>query len=158
MEPVLVTLTSQNIKAKVREEEQRLKNVANGGSNHASAQSVTVAANNAQRRQLSSNYPKQKKGKCHHRGPKGLWKNECRKRITEERELNNENGPVGNGNVQRCSLSRCDEDGDGAMDGHNDAVPRTRTMGRRGTGLIAKNVDRNGTPPPPPPPPQELRI
>ena len=30
MEPVLATLTSQSIKAKVREEEQRLKNVANG--------------------------------------------------------------------------------------------------------------------------------
>ena len=39
MEPVLATLTSQNIKAKVREEEQRLKNVENGGSDHASAQS-----------------------------------------------------------------------------------------------------------------------
>src|SRR5215510_11477718 len=33
MEPVLSTLTSQSIKAKVREEEQRLKNVANGNGN-----------------------------------------------------------------------------------------------------------------------------
>ena len=89
MEPVLATLTSQNIKAKVREEEQRLKNVENGGSDHASAQSVVVAANNAQQGQPSSNSPKQarqkKKGKCHHCGLKGHWKNECKKRIAERK-------------------------------------------------------------------------
>src|SRR5271156_4115621 len=100
MEPVLATLTSQNIKAKVREEEQRLKNVENGGSDHALAQSVVVAANNAQQGQPSSNSPKQvrqKKGKCHHCWEKGHWKNECRKRIAEEKGLSNENGSSGNG-------------------------------------------------------------
>ena len=100
MEPVLATLTSQNIKAKVREEEQRLKNVENGSSDHALAQSVLVAANNAQQGQPTSKSPKQarqKKGKCHHCGLKGHWKNECRKRIAEERGLSNENGPAGNG-------------------------------------------------------------
>src|SRR5277367_4425683 len=67
MEPVLATLTSHNIKAKVREEEQRLKNVENGGSDQTLAQSITVAANNAQQGQLNSNSAKQarqkKKGK-----------------------------------------------------------------------------------------------
>jgi len=58
MEPVLATLMSQNIKAKVREQEQRLKNVENGGSNQTSAQSITVAANNAQHGQPNSNSPK----------------------------------------------------------------------------------------------------
>src|SRR5271169_156272 len=75
MEPVLATLTSQNIKAKVREEEQRTKNVENGGSDH-TAQSITIAANNAQstsrQGQPSSNSPKEarqkKKSKCHHCG------------------------------------------------------------------------------------------
>src|SRR5271155_3154351 len=101
MEPVLATLTSQNIKAKVREEEQRLKNVENGGSDHVTAQSVVVAANNAQQGQPSSKSPKQarqkKKGTCHHCGLKGHWKNECRKRIAEERGQSNENGSAGNG-------------------------------------------------------------
>src|SRR5271155_922041 len=100
MEPVLATLTSQNIKVKVREEEQRLKNVENGGSDHASAQSVVVAANNAQQGQPSSKSPKQarqkKKGTCHHCGLKGHWKNECRKRIAEDRGQSNENGSAGN--------------------------------------------------------------
>src|SRR5271170_4902403 len=67
MEPVLATLTSQNIKAKVREEEQRVKNVENGGSDHTSTQSITVAANNAQQGQPNSKSPKRawqkKKGK-----------------------------------------------------------------------------------------------
>src|SRR5271163_2273950 len=101
MEPVLATLTSQNIKAKVREEEQRLKNVENGGSDHTSAQSITVAANNAQQGQPSSSSPKQsrqkKKGKCHHCGYSGHWKNECRKRIAEEKASRNGNGTAGNG-------------------------------------------------------------
>src|SRR5271169_3168316 len=87
MEPVLATLTSQNIKAKVREEEQRVKNVENGSSDHTpAAQSIMVAANNAQQWQgePSSSSPKQarqkKKGKCHHCANSGHWKNECRKR------------------------------------------------------------------------------
>src|SRR5271156_5663449 len=92
MEPVLATLTSQNIKVKVREEEQRLKNVENGGSDH-TAQSITIVANNAQstsrQGQPSSNSPKEarqkKKGKCHHCGKTGHWRNECRKRIAEEK-------------------------------------------------------------------------
>src|SRR5271154_2462693 len=96
MEPVLATLTSQNIKAKVREEEQRVKNVENGGSDH-TAQSITIAANNAQstsrQGQPSSNSPKEvRQGTCHHCGLKGHWKNECRKRIAEERGQSNENG------------------------------------------------------------------
>src|SRR5271163_4473350 len=70
MEPVLSTLTSQSIKAKGREEEQRTKNVENGGSDH-TAQSIRIAANNAQstsrQGQPSSNSPKEarqkKKGK-----------------------------------------------------------------------------------------------
>src|SRR5277367_230014 len=105
MEPVLATLTSQNIKAKVREEEQRLKNVENGSSDHAMTQSITVAANTAQQGQPGSNSPKQarqkKKGKCHHCGLKGHWKNECRKRIAEERGNSNESGSAGNrtGNI-----------------------------------------------------------
>jgi len=47
MEPVLATLTSQNIKVKVREEEQRTKNIESGGSDHM-AQSIMIAANNPQ--------------------------------------------------------------------------------------------------------------
>src|SRR5271170_7278019 len=101
MEPLLATLTSQNIKAKVREEEQRLMNVENGGSDHASAPSVGVAANNAQQGQPSSKSPKRawqkKKGKCHHCGYSGHWKNECRKRIAEEKALRDGNGTAGNG-------------------------------------------------------------
>src|SRR5271168_5271685 len=104
MEPVLATLTSQNIKAKVREEEQRVKNVENGGGDHTSTQSITVAANNAQQwqGQPSSSSPKQarqkKKGKCHHCGNSGHWKNECRKRIAEEKASGNGNGnSAGNG-------------------------------------------------------------
>jgi hypothetical protein len=102
MEPVLATLTSQNIKAKVREEEQRLKNVENGGNDHALVQSVVIAANNAQQGQPSSRSPKQarqkKKGKCHHCGKTGHWKNECRKRIAEEGMSGNshENGSARN--------------------------------------------------------------
>jgi len=100
MEPLLATLTSQNIKAKVREEEQRLKNVENGSSDHASAQSVVVAAHNAQstskKKQPSSDTsPKQarkKKGNRQHCGEKGHWQNECRKRIAEERALAKGNG------------------------------------------------------------------
>ena len=42
MESVLAMLTSQNIKTKVHEEEQRLKKVENGSSDHTSAQSVVV--------------------------------------------------------------------------------------------------------------------
>src|SRR5579862_3830043 len=37
-----------------------------------------------------------KKGKYHHCGQKGHWKN-CKKRIAEERAASNENGPAGNG-------------------------------------------------------------
>src|SRR5271167_575840 len=66
MEPVLSTLTSQSIKAKVREEEQRLKNVANGNGGQ-TAQSITIAANNAQstskQGQPSSNSPKEARQK-----------------------------------------------------------------------------------------------
>ena len=103
MEPVLATLTSQNIKAKVREEEQRVKNVENGGgSDHTSTQSITVAANNAQQwqGQPSSSSPKQarqkKKGKCRHCGKTWHWKNECRTRIAEEKNSGNGNS-AGNG-------------------------------------------------------------
>ena len=46
MEPVLSTLTSQSIKAKVREEEQRLKNVTNGNGGQAPNPN-NVAANTA---------------------------------------------------------------------------------------------------------------
>src|SRR5277367_3433913 len=101
MEPVLATLTSQNIKVKVRKEEQRLKNVENGGSDRVIVQSVVIVSNNAQQGQPSSKFPKQaqqkKKGACHHCGLKGHWKNECRKQIAEERGLSNENGSAGNG-------------------------------------------------------------
>src|SRR5271170_2766870 len=102
MEPLLATLTSQNIKAKVREEEQRLKNVENGRSDNTSnsTQSITVAANNAQQRQPSSSSPKQawqkKKDKCHHCGKTGHWKNECRTRIAKEKNSGNGNS-AGNG-------------------------------------------------------------
>src|SRR5204863_249941 len=100
MEPLLATLTSQNIKAKVREEEQCLKNIENGSSDHASAQSVVVAAHNAQstskKKQPSSdtspNQARKKKGNRQHCGEKGHWQNECRKRIAEERALAKGNG------------------------------------------------------------------
>src|SRR5277367_5133925 len=102
MEPVLATLMSQNIKAKVREQEQRIKNVENGGSNSTSSstQFIMVAANNAQVRQPSFSPPKQapqkKNGKCHHYDKTGHWKNECRKWIMEQNVGNKYS--VGNGN------------------------------------------------------------
>ena len=111
MEPVLANLTSQNIKVKVREEEQRLKNVENGGNHHGLAQSVVVVANNAQQGQPNSNSPKQaqpkKKGKCYHCGLKGNWKNECRKGIAEEKGTSNENGSAtnGTGNIVGTAMS-----------------------------------------------------
>ena len=77
MEPLLSTFTSQTIKAKVRKEEQCLKNIENGGSDNISnsTQSIMVVANNAQQIQPSSSSPKQawqkKKDKCHHCGKTG---------------------------------------------------------------------------------------
>src|SRR5437773_2513549 len=59
MEPVLATLTSQSIKAKVREEEQRLKNVANcnGGQTpnpiHAAANTAKSQKKKAKMEQIS---------------------------------------------------------------------------------------------------------
>src|SRR5947207_9487829 len=50
MEPVLTTLISQNIKAKVREEEQRLKNIINGNDEQAPNPN-NVAANTAKSQQ-----------------------------------------------------------------------------------------------------------
>jgi hypothetical protein len=109
MEPLLASLTSQSIKAKVREEEQRLKNVDNGGSDNTSTQSITIAANNAQQRQPSSSSPKQarqkKKGKCHHCGKTGHWKNECKKRIAEEKAAGNGDGSTGGTAIYSAALA-----------------------------------------------------
>ena len=94
MEPVLATLTSQSIKAKVREEEQRLKNVANGNGGQAPNPN-NVAANTAKSQKKKKAKMEQtsdsvsrvnkKKDKCFHCGKLGHWENECRKRIAEEK-------------------------------------------------------------------------
>ena len=80
MEPVLATLTSQSIKAKVREEEQRLKNVANGNDGQAPNPN-NVAANTAKSQKKKKPKMEQtsdsvsrvnkKKDKCFHCGKLG---------------------------------------------------------------------------------------
>src|SRR5208282_2939987 len=98
MEPVLASLTSQSIKAKVREEEQRLKNVTNGNGGQAPNPN-NVAANTAKSQQKKKAKTEQtsdsvsrinkKKDKCFHCGKLGHWENECRKRIAEEKGKEN---------------------------------------------------------------------
>src|SRR5213078_4845079 len=98
MEPVLSTLTSQSIKAKVREEEQRLKNVTNGNGGQVPNPN-NVAANTAKSQKKkkakteqtsdSASRVNKKKDKCHHCGKLGHWENECRKRIAEEKGKEN---------------------------------------------------------------------
>src|SRR5213078_1330601 len=94
MEPVLATLTSQSIKAKVREEEQRLKNVANGNGGqtpnpiHAAANTAKSQKKKAKTEQTSESVSRvnKKKDKCLHCGKLGHWENECRKRIAEDKD------------------------------------------------------------------------
>src|SRR5205814_1937803 len=107
MEPVLSTLTSQSIKAKVREEEQRLKNVANGNGGQ-TPNPIHAAANTAksQKRKKakteqtsdSASRVNKKKDKCFHCGKLGHWENECRKRIAEEK-AKNENASTRDGSM-----------------------------------------------------------
>src|SRR5436190_3408344 len=107
MEPVLATLTSQSIKAKVREEEQRLKNVANGNGGQTS-NPIHAAANTAKSQKKkkakteqtseSASRVNKKKDKCFHCGRLGHWENECRKRIAEEK-AKNENASTRDGSM-----------------------------------------------------------
>src|SRR5436190_13664549 len=107
MEPVLSTLTSQSIKAKVREEEQHLKNVANGNSGQAPNPN-NVATNTAKSQKKkkakmeqmsdSASRVNKKKDKCFHCGKLGHWENECRKRIAEEK-AKKENAGTGDGSM-----------------------------------------------------------
>src|SRR5438876_6287210 len=106
MEPVLSTLTSQSIKAKVREEEQRLKNVANGNGRQAPNPN-NVATNTAKSQKKkakmeqtwdSASRVNKRKDKCFHCGKLGHWENECRKRIAEEK-AKNENASTRDGSM-----------------------------------------------------------
>src|SRR5271169_359326 len=107
MEPVLSTLTSQSIKAKVREEEQHLKNVTNGNGGQAPNLN-NVAANTAKSQKKkkakteqtseSASRVNKKNDKCFHCGKLGHWENECRKRIAEEKaNAGTRDGSMGQG-------------------------------------------------------------
>src|SRR5436190_10164625 len=107
MEPVLATLTSQSIKAKVREEEQRLKNVANGNggqvpnpNNVATNTAKSQKKKKAKMEQTSDSASRvnKKKDQCHHCGKLGHWENECRKHIAEEK-AKNENASTRDGST-----------------------------------------------------------
>ena len=107
MEPVLSTLTSQSIKAKVREEEQRLKNVVNGNGGQ-TPNPNNVAANTAKSQKKRKAKTEQtsetasrinkKKDKCFYCGKLGHWENEYRKRIAEEK-VKNENASTRDGSM-----------------------------------------------------------
>src|SRR5271169_632292 len=102
MEPVLSTLTSQSIKAKVREEEQRLKNVTNGNGGQAPNLN-NVAANTAKSQKKKKVKTEQtsdsvsrvnkKKDKCFHCGKLGHWE----KRIAEEKAKGTGDSSMGQG-------------------------------------------------------------
>src|SRR5204863_7929141 len=107
MEPLLSTLTSQSIKAKAREEEQRLKNVANGNGGQ-TPNPIHAAANTAKSQKKkkakteqtsdSASRVNKKKDMCFHCGRLGHWENECRKHIAEEK-AKNENASTRDGST-----------------------------------------------------------
>ena len=75
----------------------------NGKSNSLSA--ISGAANNAQTTPASKKSTSKKNGKCHHCGKKGHWKNECRKRIAEEKAVQEGNGGTGGTAIYSAGLA-----------------------------------------------------